>query len=71
MGQALLDRDAKAFVGWTEAVASNHTDTATLYLLQKYIRDGLTIEDAVAQTAAEVGPDPWSNAELRIIYNVH
>ncbi len=58
-------------MGWTEAVASSHTDTATLHLLQKFLREGLTIEDAVAQTAAEVGPDPSYNAELQIMSRAH
>ena len=69
--QDFLDRGAEAFVGWTEVVTSSHTDTATLHLLQKFLREGLTIEDAVAQTAAEVGPDPLSHAELQIMSNVH
>jgi hypothetical protein len=68
--QAFLDRGAEAVVGWTEAVESNHTDTATLRLLQKFLREGHTIEDAVAQTAAEVGPDPFSNAELQIMSSI-
>ena len=58
-------------MGWTEVVTSSHTDTATLRLLQKFLREGLTIEDAVTQTAAEVGPDPSFNAELQIMSKVH
>ena len=69
--QDFLDKGAKAFVGWTGEVTSSHTDTATLCLLQKFLGGGLTIEDAVAQTAAEVGPDPSSNAKLQIMSNVH
>jgi len=69
--QDFLDRGAEAFVGWTEVVTSSHTDTATLYLLQKFLREKLTIKDAVYLTAAEVGPDPLSHAELRIMSNVH
>jgi hypothetical protein len=71
MAQALIDRGAEAVVGWTDMVASNHTDTATTLLLQKYLREGLTIEDAVTQTEAELGPDPSFKAELKIMSNVH
>ena len=71
IAQDFLDKGAEAVVGWTEAVTSSYTDTTTLRLLQKFLREGLTIEDTVAQTAAEVGPDPSSNAELQVMSNVH
>ena len=71
IAQAFLDRGAAAYVAWTEAVSSSFTDIVTFRLLQKYLREGLTIEDAVAQTETQVGPDTSSNAELRIMSNVH
>jgi len=65
--QAFLNKGAEAFVSWTRKVSASHADAATLSLLQKLIIDGLTVEEAVVQTAAETGPDPWYGAELRIL----
>jgi len=66
-GQAFLDRGAGAFVSWTQAVTASHSDAATLRLLEKLVSEGLPLADAVAQTAAEVGPDPLYGAELRML----
>ncbi|MDP2950392.1 MAG: hypothetical protein Q8P22_12755 [Chloroflexota bacterium] len=65
--QAFLDKGASAFVSWSQPVSASHTDAATLRLLEKLLLDGLTVGDAVAQTAAEVGPDPFYGAELRVL----
>ena len=66
-GQAFLDKGASAFVGWSESVSASHSDAAALRLLEKSVIDGLPVADAVAQTAAEVGPDPSYGAELRVL----
>ena len=66
-GQAFLDKGASAFVGWSESVSASHSDAAALRLLEKSVIDGLPLADAVAQTAAEVGPDPSYGAELRVL----
>lgn len=66
-GQAFLDRGASAFVSWSESVSAAHTDAATEHLLELLLVDGLTIREAVSQTAAEVGPDPAYGAELRVV----
>ena len=65
--QEFLDKGAKAFVSWNRSVSAGHTDAAPQRLLEKLLIEGLTVEDAVAQTAAEVGPDPAYGAELRIV----
>jgi hypothetical protein len=65
--QAFLDKGASAFVSWSETVSASHTDAATQRLLEKLFVEGLTVEDAVSETAAEVGPDPFYEAELRIL----
>jgi hypothetical protein len=65
--QAFLDKGASAFVSWTRSVSASHTDTATERLLEKLFVEGLPVGDAVAQTAAEVGPDPSYGAELRML----
>jgi hypothetical protein len=65
--QAFLDKGASAFVSWSRAVSVSHTDAATLRLLGKLLIDGLPVAEAVAQTAAEVGPDPEYGARLRVL----
>jgi len=66
-GQAFLEAGASAFVSWTKPVSASHTDGATERLLEKLVTDGLGIEDAVAETAAEVGADPYYGGELRLL----
>jgi hypothetical protein len=66
-GQAFLDKGASAFVGWSESVSASHSDAAALRLLEKSVIEGLPVADAVAQTAAELGPDPSYGAELRVL----
>jgi hypothetical protein len=65
--EAFLQKGAKAFVSWSGPVSATHTDAATERLLEKFLTEGLPLADAVAQTAAEVGPDPSYGAELRVL----
>jgi hypothetical protein len=65
--EAFLDRGAGAFVSWTKPVSAPHTDAATEMLLQRLLLDSLPIEEAVQQTAAELGPDPTYEGELRVL----
>lgn len=65
--EAFLDKGASAFVSWTGAVSGSHSDAATERMLELLLIEGLTTEDAVVRTAAELGPDPPSGAELRIL----
>lgn len=60
--QAFLDKGANAFVSWSQPVSASHTDEATARLLE-----GLETAAAVSRTAAEIGPDPSYDAELRIL----
>jgi len=64
--EAFVRKGAKAVVGWNGLISGDHTDAATLRLLEKLVVDGLGVGDAVRQTAAEVGPDPAYGTELRI-----
>jgi hypothetical protein len=61
-----LEKGASAFIGWTDSVSVEHTDATTKRLLDKLLTDKLPVRDAVAQTAAEMGPDPTYGAELRV-----
>jgi hypothetical protein len=65
--QAFLDKGASAFVSWSRSVSARHTDAATEHLLEKLLVEELPVGDAVAQTAAEIGPDPSYGAELRVL----
>ena len=67
VGQAFLDRGASAFVGWDEAVSASHTDAATQYLLEQLFIEGRALDEAVARTRAEIGPDPAYGAELQAL----
>jgi len=66
-GQAFLDKGASAFASWTDSVSGSHSDAATERLLQLMLIEGLPTVDAVVRTDAELGPDPSSGAELRVL----
>ncbi len=61
---AFVEKGADAVVGWDDFVSASHTDAATARLLRHIVTDELTVEEAVAQTMAEVGPDPVYGAKL-------
>lgn len=65
--EAFLDRGAGGFVSWTKPVSAPHTDEATILLLQRLLVEDLDLQQAVDQTAAEVGPDPSYDGELRLL----
>jgi len=58
MAEAFVKRGAKVYISWDGPVGVNHTDQATVYLLERLILDERTIEEAVEQTNDYVGPDP-------------
>lgn len=64
--EAFVHRGAEAVVGWDGPVSAEHTDAATERLLQHLLLDELTIPEAVAQTMAELGPDPLYGATLLV-----
>jgi hypothetical protein len=63
--RAFVGKGAKSFVSWSGPVSASHTDTATERLLQHLVIDGLSTREAVAETMAEVGPDPSFGSQLR------
>lgn len=65
--EAFLDRGASAFVSWSKPISADHTDSATELLLDRLLLEDVPVEDAVSQTAAEVGPDPVYEGELRVL----
>jgi hypothetical protein len=66
MAEAFVEKGAKAVVAWDGLVSSEHTDAATESLLQHLLIDGLTLQEAISQTMAEVGPDPSNDSVLRL-----
>lgn len=66
-GEAFLRRGAGAFVSWNDFVSGPHTDEATELLLEHLVLEGFNPVDAVALTRQDVGPDPSTNAELRVL----
>jgi hypothetical protein len=54
-------------VSWTQPVSASHTDAATQRLLERLLIEGQPTTEAVRQTAAEVGPDPAYEGELRVL----
>ena len=67
VGEGVTTYGAEAVVGWSRAVSASHADTATKRLLDKLLRDRLSVGEAVVRTVAEVGPDPRYGAELRVL----
>lgn len=65
--QSFLDRGAVAAITWDKDVSAVHTDAATERLLQLLALQGMTPEQAVAQAAADIGPDPVFGAQLRVL----
>ena len=65
--EAFIERGVKTFVSWSRPVTAPHTDAATQRLLQELLVKGLSVEDAVKETMATVGPDPQEGAELRFV----
>ncbi len=65
--EAFAEKGADIFISFDGLISGEYSDTATERLLEKLLIEGLPVGDAVAQTAAEVGPDPVFGANLRIL----
>jgi len=66
LAKAFVRKGARAVVGWDESVTAGHTDDATERLLGHLLGEKLSTEEAVAKTAAEVGPDPTYGGKLQL-----
>ena len=62
--RAFLHEGAQTVIGWDGGVSAAHTDAATEHLLQHLLIDRLPVGEAVAQTMADVGPDPAYGSSL-------
>jgi len=64
MYESFLYKGASAYIGWDERVEIDHTDKATLNLLQHILLDNETLKKAIDKTNNEIGPDPKYNCNL-------
>jgi len=64
MAKAFIEKGAKAYISWTGPVSSEHTDAATLNLLQHLLVDRKTVGESVTATNYEIGRDPDYGSEL-------
>ena len=60
MAEAFVKKGAKAYISWDGPVGVNHTDQATIQLLQSLILENQTIREAVE----EISQDPEYNSKL-------
>lgn len=63
--EAFTNLGADNYISWSDTVSASHTDASTSRLLDFLLVDDLSPEDAVAQTVAELGPDPTYDSILR------
>jgi hypothetical protein len=68
IAEAFVERGAKAVVAWDGLVSSAHTDAATERLVHYLLIERLTLQEAIAQTMAEVGPDPTYDSTTLLLY---
>ena len=65
MATAFNFKGASTYLGWSSSVSLGYVDRAATELITSLCTGGMTIEEAVAETMAEIGPDPNWGAELR------
>jgi len=64
MAQAFVQKGARAYISWSDAVIASHTDQATIQLLKHLVAENQTIKQAVTETMREVGPDQVYRSQL-------
>ncbi len=55
MAEAFIQRGAKVYISWSNAVLASHTDLATTRLLQHLLTDQRTVDEAIEDTYRDVG----------------
>ena len=65
LAEALVSRGASVVISWDRSVGLTHADEATARLVTHLCAEGMTVEEAVVATMAEMGPDPDYGAILR------
>lgn len=64
MAQAFIGKGASFYVGWNGTVSAEHTDEATLNLLEHMLVEKQAVGQAVENTMQEVGADPTYKSPL-------
>jgi len=70
MAEAFIEKDAKAYTGWDGPVSADHTDEATIFLLQQLITQKRTISEAMEEVMKEIGHDPEFNSNDLLYYPI-
>lgn len=65
MAAAFVLKGASTYIGWDSGVGIGYVDEATLFLIKNLCIENLTIEEAVAETMTQEGPDPSTGASLK------
>ena len=65
MSTAFILKGASTYVRWGGSVTLDYVDLAAANLITNLCSGGMTIEQAVAETMDEIGPDPVWDASLR------
>jgi hypothetical protein len=63
--QAFIQKGASTYIAWDASVMLNYVDDTTPVLIEKLCSDKLTVEEAIAQTMSEKGPDPDFGSVLK------
>ena len=64
LAKAFIEKGASVYMAWNATVDLHYVDKATPYLVRQLCSEKATIQEAVANTMAEIGPDPRYSAEL-------
>jgi len=70
MAEAFIEKDARAYTGWDGPVSADHTDEATIFLLQQLVTQKRTISEAMEEVMKEIGHDPEFNSNDLLYYPV-
>jgi hypothetical protein len=64
MAEAFIAKGAKVYISWNGSVESDHTDQATINLLQHLIVEKEPVAQAVKNTVEAIGEDPEYDSTL-------
>jgi len=64
LAEAFAAAGASVVVSWDGSVTLEHVDAATAFLVDRFLRRGATLEDAIVATMSEYGRDPEFGAVM-------
>jgi hypothetical protein len=65
MANAFIEKGASVYVGWSTIVSLEYVDDVTLDLLTNLCTDNMTVAQAITETMADMGYDPYFDAYLK------